>query len=171
MKMTPQRYESISSVTEATEKGCDIVQHKYAGLWVRVSVTGGTASVLNAHNDVVTHFPVPDPEITCTLVGDLFGPPRHEISKVIVWDCWETRGEDISLFRYRDRFAIARANVQQIGLPLILIQNFPIAAAQPMWADQSRDYCGLVFRGVNDPATAPVYVIRKYREVPAELAT
>lgn len=176
MRTIPQQV-TTSTLAEALAAGCDIVQPKLRGLWCRVEVTQGRATVYSPSNEELTYFDVANPDVFCTLIGDYFGPPRHELSKIIAWDCWalgEVSGEsprpvwvDITMYSYRDRFAFLKQRQFLIGLPVQVIKNYPISAVHDLWTNPNEDFCGVVFRCSRDPVTVPVRVQRKYKEVPA----
>lgn len=182
MKTTPQLYRTCT-LAEALTDGCDIVQQKYQGLWVRVEVAHGRADVYDRDGNSPTWFDVKNPDLACTLIGDLFGPPRHEISRIIIWDCWRVgqpeSGEDarpgrlewtsLEKFTYRDRYAFIRQQLDQIGLPLVPVKNYPIATAGNLWNIQGPDTCGLVFRRSKDPVEVVLKIARWYREMPRAL--
>ncbi len=177
MSRTSRQEIVDSTLSSALACGCDIVQPKLRGLWSRIEIKRGIANTYHPDGSVLTTFDIPNQDIVCTLVGDLFGPPRHEVSQIVVWDCWavgsneDTRPayEDVTMYHYRDRFAFARQQVSLVGLPLVLVKNYPIARAHELWEIDEPMWNGLVFRCSRDPVGVPVRVARKYKEVPRAL--
>jgi hypothetical protein len=182
--MTTRQTYVDSTLSSALTAGCDIVQPKFRGLWTRIELNKGSATCYSpsVHTETahsLTHFDLPSPDVHGTLIGDLIGPPHHEISRIFVWDCWSvgnmTEDElrptftDIRTYPYRDRFALAKQTVSRIGLPLVLVKNYPIARATELWSIDEPTWCGLVFRCSRDPVGVEVRVARKYRELPREL--
>jgi hypothetical protein len=168
-----------STLAEAVAAGCDIVQPKLRGLWCRVVVSRGSARVYSTKDEELTYFDVPKDNVHAVFVGDYFGPPRHELSKIVVWDCWSIGDDDpegarpvwtdLKTYSYRDRFAFMKVSHSQIGLPLHVIKNYPITNAHILWSDPNPDWCGLVFRSSKDPVRVPVRVCRRYDEAPRAL--
>ena len=181
MKTTRQLYET-STLADALAHGCDIVQSKYRGLWVRVEIQRGEGVVYDHRYQTLMSIDIPDASIACTLVGDLFGPPAHQVSRIVVWDCWRIGEEsterpmvdwqNIENFSYRDRWAFAKLNVGRMGIPFVLIKNYPIASAKDLWIKPDEpplETCGLVFRKSTDPVEVILRVARRYKEAPADL--
>lgn len=166
-----------STIGAAIADGCDIVQYKYRGIWVRCELSRGIARLYDPHGELVTFSPDIPEGVVGTLIGDLFGPPDHEISQVIIWDCWATGMEPeendphirmcpLLDYTYRDRLAFAKSIVGQVGLPFTAIKTFPISEAQTLWDRESfLPTCGLVYRRSKDRVAVDLRVARKYKEV------
>lgn len=179
MKLNPQTYVT-STLAEALADECDAVQLKYRGLWCRVSVADGQAFVYDPHGELMISFDTPTKGLFCTLIGDYFGPPKHELSRIVIWDCWSIgqwseevpRPEHtlIETYTYRDRYAFVKHYLSQIGLPLVAAPVFPIAKAAELWDGQDAgETCGLVYRRTRDKVNVTLRIARKYVEVPGAL--
>lgn len=177
--MQPQTY-TPSTLAQAIADGCDAVQLKYRGLWCRIVVGGGIISVYAPDDSPLTTLDAPKDDVFCVLVGDYFGPPRHELSRIVVWDCWRIgeRNEEsvrpeytsIEDYTYRNRWAFVKHFVSQIGLPLVAAPVYPIEKAGELWDGQDLKECGgLVYRRTKDGVNTTLRVARKYAEAPGAL--
>lgn len=180
MKDLNTRQEYIpSTFAEAMADGCDLVQPKYAGLWCRVEVLHGLAKVFDPQGEILTYVDIKSRDVACTLIGDLFGPPRHDVSTIVVWDCWEVGQVDTEYWRpeytnlrsfaYRDRFAFVKQQIQQIGLPFVPVRCYRMSDAEKLWTAAAEDVCGLVYRRMKDSVMMPLRVARRYKELPGQL--
>ena len=178
MKLTPQTYRQ-SSLHDALADGCDIVQPKIAGQWVRVVVSRGLGRVYSQEGDQLFTFDTHQ-KACCMLIGDLIGPPRyHTTPYIVVWDCWSicqedpesVRLEDTNLegFTYRNRFSFLKLQARLIGPPLQVIQNFPIGQAEKLWSEIPPRCCGLVYRRSTDVVKSELRVMRWYENMPQGL--
>ncbi len=171
MKTSRQEYHD-STLTEALASGCDIVQPKLRGLWVRIEVARGLVNLFHHDDTLHSTHDTPNDDILCTLVGDFLNP-----SQIVVWDCWmigsnadvRPSREDVTMLHYRDRFAFAKQQVTLLGALFTLVKNYPISRAHELWSHDELSWCGLILRCSRDPVGLPLRVVRKYKEAPREL--
>ncbi len=184
MTLTPQLYHP-STLADALAAGCDTVQHKYDGQWVRVEISRGFMRVYDSRGtDIDT--PMSNevaPECGC---GSFIGNLLLDHSFVYLWDCWSlcdntdvrVMHHDIEGFPYRNRYAMLVDQLKKMtATPLIgpmnrirLVKNHPIRAAKELWESGETHTCGLVFRDSQAKVGVTLKVARRYREVPGELA-
>lgn len=168
MKMERQEYQD-STLRNALEMGCDAVQFKHRGSWAYITVAESLAKVyLLGDREPSMTFPVPE-GLFCCLIGDAFLPPKFESPSFVIWDCWASIDAPITNWGYSDRLAIAKLEVARLGPPFTIIKTFPITHAMRLWDANVENTCGLVFRRSTDTASKPLYVARKYPEVPRAL--
>lgn len=168
-----------STYAQAVAAGCDIVQYKYKGLQCRCVISRGYARIYDPWGSDFTSFTIENNNACCTLLGDYFGPPRHQLSWITVYDCLEVGQQDpehvaldwrdIRTFSYRDRFAFVRQQLDMVGLPFKPVKNYPINMSNDLWNSPAEHTNGLIWRRSKDSALHPVYIARRYDEMPGGL--
>lgn len=151
MKLDRQKYID-SNAYDAKTAGCDTVQLKYDGWWVRVECSDGLAKLFSRTQRHVHTLPI-DPLVHGTFIGEyMFGTQwaqkQDRLGKVFLFDCWSATGQDTSQFQYKERYALARANLPLLGETFRLVQNYPITSFDQVWNQfvSTGEYEGVVFR-------------------------
>ncbi len=150
-RLDRQKYQD-SNHYDARQAGCDVIQLKYDGWWVRIECLDGEARLYSRTNRLVGNLPI-DPLIYGTFIGEyMFGTQwaqkEDRKGKVFLFDCWEAAGQDTSAFPYTERYSLIRANLPLFGEPFRLVQNYPITAFDSVWQSlvATGEYEGVVFR-------------------------
>jgi hypothetical protein len=186
MKLSPQT-TILSTLHDARAAGCDCVQYKYTGQWVRVEISRGFIRIYDDHKQ-----PVDCPSNFLTAPGNVcgcfIGNYLLDRSRIVLWDCWAVCSESdaglgsgtrtvytsVEDFGYRDRYALLAGEVKKLvstplEVPFTLVKNHPIKDAPVLWSDDLPNICGLIFRDSRATVHTPMRVARRYREVPSAL--
>jgi hypothetical protein len=148
---------------------CDVAQLKFDGIWARIVVCDGEASIFSQTGLLKSTFPVEPELFTCTLIGEfMYGsqwskhPDRSGL--IYCFDCVEYDGHDLSRFPYIRRFANIQLALGHICDPrLRLVHNYPFRT-YPQLLDQFPDYEGLVFRNTSDLYSNPLFRYKRNHE-------
>lgn len=181
MQLTPQTY-TTSTLADAVQAGCNCVQRKYDGQWVRIEASKGTLRLydprgLRLDHGFVETFGDRIPDAVCgTFIGNLL----LDHSRIVLWDCWAVcNGDELRVsyqpvedLAYKERYALLvnQARVLVTGrVPFSVIANHPITMSSVIWTDEAPHTCGLVFRKTTDPVNAGLRIVRRYTEIPGAL--
>jgi len=189
MKLSPQP-TTLSTLAAALAAGCDTVQYKYTGQWVRVEISRGFIRIYNDHREPVD-CPANFLSAPLDVCGCFIGNYLLDHSRIVLWDCWAVCGESssggglsgtggrtvytsVEQYGYRDRYALLAGEVKKLvstplEVPFTLVRNQPIANARVMWSDDLPNICGLVFRDSRATVHTPMRVARRYPQIPTDL--
>lgn len=160
-----------STLADAIAVGCDCVMLKYDGWPVTINCAAKTCNVISHWR-----FAGTEPLFTCQLIEPLdallIGAKNPRSPRIYLYDCWWMAGQDVKDLPYRNRYVLTRTNAKSLDERFVVVQVYPIQAADQLWREVVMDPVnlkGLVFRRSKDRASDDLYVRRYYAEKPEGL--
>lgn len=160
-----QNYREVTDIhdlfdllkTEQDMTDC-LVQLKYDGIWARVEVQQGHASIYSktdTYKNTIQINQIDFLQQPCTLVGEYmmgsqWSQHPDRAGQLFIFDCTYANGKDLTFLPYKDRYRVARAIVENElrSTRIVMAPCYSASKLGPLWSSicESNSHEGIVFR-------------------------
>jgi len=169
MKFPRPQVHLINTLSDAFRVGCDTVMPRLDGWPVVINCIGDRCQVFTDFQFTEAQEHLFDVEYRSPITGLFVGARDRNADTVTIYDTWWLNGLSTQAFTFRERYLLAKVNLQKLDPRFRIVTVAPITNAELLWGQCAiNGWKGLVFRRSKDTAAGELFALPYYVEAPQE---